>query len=169
MTNTLHYTIRPYQKEEADYIAEAHERIYLEEYGWGEGFSKYAKAVIYDFAAAPKSNHAQMWVADVNGQPVGSVMLLETEEKGVGQLRLFLLEKAYRGQGIGKALLDFVMEKAKEWQFHHLFLWTAEPLQGARKKYAALGFHVTDREKAENWATDGSVVYEERWDLDLTK
>lgn len=71
------------------------------------------------------SGHAEMWVADVNGKPVGSIMLQETEEKGVGQLRLFLLEKAYRRHGIGKALLDFVMEKTKEWHFRHLFLWTA--------------------------------------------
>lgn len=32
MTKELHFTIRPY-KEEADYIAEAHDRIYREEYG----------------------------------------------------------------------------------------------------------------------------------------
>lgn len=80
MTKELHFTIRPYQKDEADYIAEAHDRIYREEYGWGEGFSKYAKQVVYDFAAAPKREHAEMWVADVDGQPVGSIMLQETEE-----------------------------------------------------------------------------------------
>ncbi|MCI5678744.1 MAG: hypothetical protein MR278_01985 [Bacteroidales bacterium] len=40
--------------------------------------------MVYDFAAAPKSDHAEMWVADVNGQPVGSIMLQETEETGVG-------------------------------------------------------------------------------------
>lgn len=167
MTKELHFTIRPYQKDEADYIAEAHDRIYREEYGWGEGFSKYAKQVVYDFAAAPKREHAEMWVADVDGQPVGSIMLQETEETGVGQLRLFLLEKAYRRHGIGKALTDTAMAAAAAWGFHHLFLWTAEPLKDARRKYAQLGFVITDKELMTDWALDGSEVYEERWDKEL--
>lgn len=123
--------------------------------------------MVYDFAAAPKSDHAEMWVADVNGQPVGSIMLQETEETGVGQLRLFLLEKAYRRCGIGKALTDTAMAAAEAWGFHHLFLWTAEPLQDARKKYAQLGFVITDKERMTDWTLDGSEVYEERWDIDL--
>lgn len=163
MTKELHFTIRPYKKEETDYIAEAHERIYQEEYGWGEGFSKYAKQVVYDFAAAPKSDHAEMWVADVEGQPVGSIMLQETEP-GVGQLRLFLLEKEYRRRGIGKALADTAMAAAETWGMAHLFLWTAEPLKDARKRYAQLGFVITDKELMTDWTLDGSPIYEERWD-----
>ncbi|MBQ9091232.1 MAG: GNAT family N-acetyltransferase [Anaerotignum sp.] len=162
----MNYIIRPYQKGEEDYVADAHERIYRQEYGWSDIFVAFAKQVVYDFAALPKSDHAEMWVADVDGQPVGSIMLQE-EEKGLGHLRLFILEKEFRGTGIADALLGIAMEKAKEWGFTHLYLSTAEPLTAARKKYAKLGFAVTRKEKMTDWTTDGSDVWEEFWEMDL--
>jgi len=163
----LKYSIRPYRKGEEDYVAEAHERIYCKEYGWGEGFSRFAKQVVYEYANAPKQEHSEMWIAEVNGQPVGSIMLQESETKGVGQLRLYLLEKEYRNQGIGSALLNLVMAKAKEWNFQHLFLVTAEPCVDARRKYSQMGFVMTGRDLMTDWAIDGNGVYEERWELVL--
>ena len=167
MSNTVNYSIRPYKTGDENYVAEAHERIYREEYGWGENFSNYAKQIAYDYANTPKQKHAEMWIAEVSGKPVGSIMLQETDEAGVGQLRLYLLEPDYRNHGIGTALINTAMKQAHEWNFHHLFLGTAEPCTDARRKYAKLGFVITDREPAEDWALDGSVVYEERWDLEL--
>lgn len=162
----VNYTIRPYRKGEENYVADAHERIYREEYGWSDVFVHFAKQVVYDFAALPESDHAQMWVADVDGQPVGSIMLQE-EETGLGHLRLFILEKEYRGTGIADALLGIAMEKAKEWHFNHLYLSTAEPLTAARKKYATLGFAVTRTETMTDWTNDGTEVIEEFWEMDL--
>lgn len=162
----VNYIIRPYQKGEEDYVADAHERIYGGEYGWNDIFIAFAKQVVYDFAALPKSEHAQMWIADVDGQPVGSIMLQE-EETGLGHLRLFILEKEFRGTGIADALLDTAMYHAKEWGFRHLYLSTAEPLTAARKKYAALGFAVTRKEKMTDWTNDGTDVWEEFWEKDM--
>lgn len=162
----INYIIRPYKKGEEDYVADAHERVYRQEYNWSDIFIAFAKQVVYDFATLPKSDHAEMWVADVNGQPVGSIMLQE-EEPGLGHLRLFILEKEYRGTGIADALLDTAMQHAKEWKFSHLYLSTAEPLKAARKKYAGLGFSITRIEEMEDWTNDGSVIKEEFWEMDL--
>lgn len=163
---SITYTIRPYENGEENYVAEAHERIYSEEYGWNQTFTDFAKQVVYDFAAAPKTDHAEMWVAMADNRLVGSIMLQE-EDPGIGHLRLFLMEKAYRGFGIGSALLELSLEKAKEWGFHHLFLSTAEPLKTARKKYAAAGFTLARRELVTDWTLDGSDVWEEYWEKDL--
>ena len=160
------YFIRPYRKGEENYVADLHAHVYATEYGWSDIFIAFAKQVVYDFAALPKSDHAEMWVADADGEPVGSIMLQE-EETGVGHLRLFILEKAYRGTGIADALLDMAMTKAKEWGFHHLYLSTAEPLTAARKKYAKLGFAITRIEEMDDWTNDGSIVKEEFWEKDL--
>ena len=162
----VNYTIRPYKKGEEDYVADAHERVYREEYNWSDIFIAFAKQVVYDYAALPRSDHAEMWVADVNGQPVGSIMLQE-EETGLGHLRLFILEKAYRGTGIADALLSTAMEHAKKWGFRHIYLSTAEPLTAARKKYAKLGFAITRIEEMEDWTKDGSIIKEEFWEMDL--
>ena len=166
MIKNVNYTIRPYRKGEEDFVADAHDRIYREEYNWNDTFVAFAKQVVYDFAALPKNDHAQMWVADVDGKPVGSIMLQE-EETGLGHLRLFILEKDFRGMGIADALLDTAMTHAKEWNLSHLYLSTAEPLTAARKKYADLGFAVTRKEKMTDWTNDGTDVWEEFWEMDL--
>ena len=46
----MEYTVRPYKKGEEQYVAEAHRRIYREEYNWGPAFSEYAAAIALDFA-----------------------------------------------------------------------------------------------------------------------
>ena len=160
------YFIRPYRKGEEDFVADLHARVYASEYGWSDIFIAFAKQVVYDFAALPKSDHAEMWIADADGTPVGSIMLQE-EETGVGHLRLFILEKAYRGTGIADALLDMAMTKAREWNFRHLYLSTAEPLTAARKKYAKLGFAITRIEEMDDWTNDGTIIKEEFWEMDL--
>jgi len=161
----LSWQIRPYRPGEEEYVAQAHKRIYPEEFGWGDNFTNYAMQVAYDFAAAPRP-HSQMWVAEVQGRPVGSIILLEAEPK-VGQLRLFLVVPEFRGTGVASALIDRAMEQAREWGFCHLFLWTADGCLAARHKYARLGFVMTDHKPANGWAIDGSPVEEERWDLPL--
>lgn len=163
---TSKYIIRPYKPGEEHYVAGAHERIYHNCFGWGDNFSRYAKKVVYDFADAPRREHAEMWIAEAEGKPVGSIMLQETEE-GVGQLRLFLLEPEYQHGGIGIALWRTAMDTAKAWGLKHLFLETAEPCTDARRIYAKEGFVISDRSLASDWTLDGSPVYEERWDLDL--
>ncbi len=167
MTNlSLKYTIRPYKPGEEHYVAEAHERIYRDYFGWGDNFSRYAKKVVYDFADTPRREHAEMWIAEAAGKPVGSIMLQETEE-GVGQLRLFLMEPDNQHSGIGIALWRMAMDTARAWGMKHLFLETAEPCADARRIYAKEGFVISSRSLASDWALDGSPVYEERWDLDL--
>lgn len=162
----VNYIIRPYKNGEEHYVADAHARVYKEEYNWSDIFIAFAKQVVYDYAALPRSDHAEMWVADVDGQPVGSIMLQE-EETGLGHLRLFILEKEYRGTGIADALLSTAMEHAKKWNFNHIYLSTAEPLTAARKKYAKLGFAITRIEEMDDWTNDGTIIKEEFWEMDL--
>ena len=165
MTKNVNYIIRPYKKGEEDYIADAHERIYLEEFGWGPNFSKYAKQVVYDYAALPKRENSEMWVAETEGKLVGSIMLQPAEGTSeTGQLRLFLVEKAYRKLGIGSALMQTALKAAEDWGFKHLTLWTAEPNTDARAYYAKLGFTITETMEATDWTLDGSIVIEEKWD-----
>ena len=110
----MEYKIRPYRKGEEEYVADAHRRIYAEEYRWGDAFIDYAVKVAMDFAAKEKSDREELWIADASGKPAGCIMLCETDDPGVGQLRLFLVEKDYRRYGIGGALIRALMEKAKE-------------------------------------------------------
>ena len=118
--------IRPYRPGEENYVADLHKRLYSEEYGWGPEFIRYAVHIAEDFAEKERSDREAMYVAEEDGCPVGSIMLCGTDDPAVGQLRLFAVEKAYRCRGIGAALLQTAIEKAKSAGYTKLILWTAD-------------------------------------------
>ena len=156
----MEYTVRPYRKGEEEYVADAQRRIYSEEYRWGDVFINYAVKVAMNFAEKEKSAREELWVADADGKLVGCIMLCETDDPKVGQLRLFLVEKEYRRYGIGGALIKALMEKAKEAKYEELILWTASPLTAAIRHYERLGFRVTEEKENDEWSLDGEPVTE---------
>lgn len=159
--------VRPYKTGEETYVADAQERVYLEEYNWGPAFGGYAKKVVYDFAAAPKNPREEMWVADVNGELAGCIMLSETEKPDVGQLRLFLVEKAYRKNGVGSALTHAFMRKVHECGYHRIILWTADVLTAARRHYGKMGFRLVESKPNDTWSLSGQKVNEEKWEMEI--
>ena len=62
-------------------------------------------------------------------------MLCETDDAKIGQLRLFAVEKEYRRYGVGTALINAFMEKAKSVGYQKLVLWTASPLSAVIHHY----------------------------------
>ena len=163
----MEYTVRPYRKGEEVYVADAQRRIYSEEYRWGDAFIRYAVKVAMDFAEKEKNDREELWVAYADGKLVGCIMLCETDDPTVGQLRLFLVEKEYRRYGIGGALIKALMEKAKEAKYEELILWTASPLTAAIRHYERLGFRVTEEKENDEWSLDGEPVTEVKMTMKL--
>ena len=75
----MEYTVRPYKKGEEQYVAEAHRRIYREEYNWGPAFSEYAAAIALDFAKKEHGPGEELWVAEdtAAGRLLGCIMLCD--------------------------------------------------------------------------------------------
>lgn len=151
----MDYTIRPYARGEEGYVADAHKRVYAEEYRWGDAFIAYAQNVALSFAKREPNDREALWVAEADGKLIGCVMLCQTNEPSTGQLRLFLVEKAYRRVGVGKALLDALLTKAREVGYQTLILWTASPLTEAIRRYEKMGFSASRRSKTANGAWTG--------------
>ena len=78
-----------------------------------------------------------------------------------------LVEKDFRGNGIGHALLAAFMAKAKEAGYKKLLLWTASPLVEAISQYEALGFKSTERVENTTWSIIGQTVYEIKMETDI--
>ena len=152
--------IRNYRPGEEEYVADLHERLYTEEYGWGPAFVTYAKKIAVDFPKRPANGREGLWIAEVEGEPAGSVMLCETEDPSVGQLRLFAVEKNRRRQGIGRALMEALIARAEEVGYETLILWTAGPLEAAIRQYERFGFRVTETVENRSWRPDGELVLE---------
>ena len=159
--------IRPYRPGEENYVADLHKRLYSEEYGWGPEFIRYAVHIAEDFAEKEKSDREAMYVAEEDGRPVGSIMLCGTDDPAVGQLRLFAVEKAHRCRGIGAALLQTAMDKAKSAGYTKLILWTADAVTDALRKYEKLGFVTTESVENRTWDPDGKLVYELKMEKEL--
>jgi len=79
------------------------------------------------------------FVADVEGVAVGSVMVTPRAD-GVGWLSKFFVDRAFRGRGIGRALLERAVAAARERGYKRLALDTRTYFKEAIHLYEATGW-----------------------------
>ena len=80
-----------------------------------------------------------------SGELIGSVGLYPLM-RGRCELRKMYLSKTCRGQGMGKALLEHALQRARELGFHQVELETASVLKEAIYLYKRYGFKPLNRE-----------------------
>lgn len=85
------------------------------------------------------------FVADVDGVAVGSVMVAPRAD-GVGWLSKFFVDSAYRGRGIGRALLDRAVAAARERGYKRLGLDTRTYFEEAVHLYESTGWRLSPDE-----------------------
>lgn len=106
----------------------------------------------------PPSTQA-MFLAEVNGDPVGSVYALhDAEATDVGRLGGMWVASAQRRRGIGMALLEAVKVWALKLGKRHLRLWVACDSGAARGLYERAGFRLTGAQRAFPGAQLRSIV-----------
>jgi putative acetyltransferase len=76
---------------------------------------------------------------DPSGQIVGTVGLFPLEQ-GRCELRKMYLAAAYRGQGLGKRMLQHALQRARELGFRRVELETVSVLEVAGRMYRSFGF-----------------------------
>ena len=163
----MNFTIRPYKQGEEKYVADLHKALYSTEYSWGPSFTDYAMKIATGFAKSRKNDREELFVADCDGTLAGCIMLCQTDEPSVGQLRLFAVERDYRRYGIGSALIAAFMKKAKDSGYQKIILWTASPLTDAIRHYEKLGFKATESVETTTWNIDGKPLDEIKMELFL--
>jgi DNA-binding MarR family transcriptional regulator/GNAT superfamily N-acetyltransferase len=156
-------TLRAPRAGDFGWIVQRHAVLYQREYGWGEDFEGVCAQIVADFAKTFDPRCERGWIAQLNGQNVGSVLLAkETDE--VARLRLLLVEPAARGLGIGKRLTDECVRFARGCGYRRMTLWTHSVLTAARHIYAHAGFRLTSSEPRRSFGQD---VVSEHWDMKL--
>lgn len=163
----MDYKIRPYKLGEEQFVATLHKNLYASEYSWGPSFTDYAMKIAIDFANKEKNAQEELFVAECEGVLAGCIMLCQTDDAAVGQLRLFAVDKAYRNYGLGSALLEAFMNKAKEAGYKKIILWTASPLTSAIRQYEKLGFKIVESVPNTTWNTDGMSLDEIKMEMFL--
>lgn len=145
------------------WVVARHAELYLEEYGWAENFEGLCAQIIADFAGKFDSKRERCWIAEMDGQNVGSVFLVKDSET-VARLRLLLVDPVTRGRGLGARLTQECIRFARQSGYRSITLWTHQVLTAARHTYERAGFRLTSSEKRRSFGHD---VVSEHWDLSL--
>jgi len=128
-----------------------------------EEFEALVAEIVAHFVQRYNAKRERCWIAERDGEAVGSVFLVERSQT-VAQLRLLLVEPKARGSGLGTRLVDECVRFARQAGYRKVTLWTQSELSAARRLYKAAGFRVTRKEKNHSFGKD---LVSETWELDL--
>jgi GNAT superfamily N-acetyltransferase len=132
-------------------IAEQHGCLYGPEFGLDVTFEAELARSLYAAAARGWPNEREgIWVVERAGAHLGSLALTD-EGGGEGRVRAFLLDPSLRGQGLGRRLLEELLERASEAGYALLSLYTFSELRAAAHLYGEHGFVVVAEETGPRW------------------
>ncbi|HEY1309360.1 MAG TPA: helix-turn-helix domain-containing GNAT family N-acetyltransferase [Pseudolabrys sp.] len=157
------YILRQPKPGDFGWIVTSHAELYAQEYGWTEPFEGLCAQIVADFANKNDPACERCWIAELNGENVGTVMLVRDSED-VARLRLLLVDPKGRGLGLGSRLVDECVRFARAAGYKKITLWTHSILTAARHIYEKAGFRLTASEPRHTWSKD---VVAEFWDLEL--
>lgn len=148
---------------DAGYILERHGALYSREYGFDERFEGLVAEILARFLRGHDPERERLWIAEIAGRRVGSVMLTR-ESETLGRLRVLLVDPIARGRGVGKKLVGECIGYARRQGYERMMLSTVSRLTAARRIYQAAGFRRVSEKDAQEWTQD--LTFEE-WELEL--
>jgi DNA-binding MarR family transcriptional regulator/GNAT superfamily N-acetyltransferase len=157
------YVLRAPRPGDFGWIVKRHAELYALEYGWTEPFEGVCAQIVADFVNKFDKTRERCWIAEMDGENVGSIILAK-ETESVARVRLLLLDPKARGLGLGARLVDECITFARRTGYKKITLWTHRVLVAARHIYENAGFKLTRSERHRSW---GKQVVGEHWDLAL--
>jgi DNA-binding MarR family transcriptional regulator/GNAT superfamily N-acetyltransferase len=157
------YVLRPPAPGDMGWVVHRHGALYAREYGFDEEFEALVADVVARFVQRFDPRAERCWMAEKDGQVVGSVFLVR-KSSAVAKLRLLLVEPEARGLGIGARLVDECIRFARQVGYRKITLWTQSILVAARRIYEAAGFRLVHKGRHKSFGQD---LVEETWELVL--
>ena len=157
------FLLRSHRPGDIGWIVSRHGAVYAQEYGWDISFEALAAEIAAQFIRSYDAAREHCWIAEIGGEPVGSVFLVKASNEAA-KLRLLLVEKKARGLGIGRALTEQCIHFARQAGYTSITLWTQSILLAARGIYQRAGFRRVKEEKHHSFGVD---LVGETWELKL--
>jgi DNA-binding MarR family transcriptional regulator/ribosomal protein S18 acetylase RimI-like enzyme len=144
------------------WVVERNGALYAAEYGWNQTFEGLCAKIVAEFAAGD-AKRQRCWIADLDGDRVGSIFLMPLN-KTTARLRILFVEPRARGLGVGTKLVDECIRAARELGYRKLVLWTNDVLVDARRIYERAGFELVEKKKHRDF---GPPLVAQTWSLSL--
>jgi DNA-binding MarR family transcriptional regulator/GNAT superfamily N-acetyltransferase len=157
------FVLRPPAPGDFGWLLQRHGALYAQEYGWDVEFERLVAGIVAEYLDHPDPRREATWIADVDGEPVGSVMCVRESDE-IARLRVLLVEPRVRGMGVGSRLVDECLRFARRAGYRRIVLWTYDALGDARRLYQRAGFELV-REKPEH--SYGKDLVGQEWARDL--
>jgi DNA-binding MarR family transcriptional regulator/GNAT superfamily N-acetyltransferase len=157
------YLLRPPRPGDLGWVVYRHGTVYAAEYGWDETFEHLVAGIVAGYAAGHDPAREAAWIAEVDGQPAGSVFCVRQDDT-TAKLRLLLVEPSARGLGIGARLVAECLGFARAAGYRRITLWTQDCLTGARRIYQQAGFSLVSEGRHHSFGHD---LVEQTWSRPL--
>jgi GNAT superfamily N-acetyltransferase len=157
------FYLRHHEVGDLEWVIHQHGLLYKQEYGWDESFEALVAQICADFTQNYDSQKERCWIAEMQGERVGSVFCVKVNDD-VAKLRLLLVSPRARGSGLGSRLVKECINFAKQAGYKKLTLWTNDVLVEARKIYEKNGFKLVEEEHHHSF---GHNLVGQNWDLML--
>lgn len=157
------FVLRSHRPGDMGWVTHRHGVLYAQEYGWDERFEALVAQITADFINNYNPERERSIIAEMNGEIVGSVFVVESSDT-VAKLRLLLVEPKARGLGLGSRLVQECITFSRRAGYQKLVLWTNSVLEAARHIYAKAGFKLVEQEAHHSFGKD---LIGETWELIL--
>ena len=161
--NKMPYLLRPHQPGDMGWVVHLHGMLYAQEYGWDDTFEALVAGIVAKFIQNFDPKRERCWIAEMEGEIVGSVFLVK-ESETVSKLRLLLVHPKARGLGMGRRMVNECLRFAKQAGYRKTMLWTNNILHAARHIYESMGFKLVLEEPHHSFGHD---LVGETWELEL--
>jgi peptidyl-dipeptidase Dcp len=138
--------------------------LFKQEYNYGLDFEAYVAESVCEFYKQYNEATNRFWHAVDEGKMVASLALMNRGKSA--QLRYFLILPQYRGQGLGKKMMDLFMAFLHQCHYQSCYLFTTHDQLLAAHVYRSYGFKLTEEKESTAF---GKPVREQRYELFLTQ
>ncbi|AMA59588.1 bifunctional helix-turn-helix transcriptional regulator/GNAT family N-acetyltransferase [Bradyrhizobium sp. CCGE-LA001] len=157
------FMLRSHRVGDMGWVISRQGAAYAADYGWDVSYEALVAEICAQFIRNYDAAREHCWIAEVDGEPVGSVFLVKASDE-VAKLRLLQVERKARGLGVGRALVEQCIQGARERGYSRMTLWTQSILVAARGIYKSAGFELVATEPHRSFGQD---LVGETWERDL--